>query len=327
MKKSTHKLTGGIHLADNKLQSSESALQQCPLAEQLMIPLNMHAGADAISIVKIGDSIKMRQCIAEADNGISAFIHSPVAGTVTDIRAMPIANRSGLEETVLVIDCQQQLPMNYSLDNKWSKLTAEQLLDCVKFAGVVGLGGAGFPSHNKLNTHHKNSHILLLNGAECEPYISCDDRTMRDYSAEVLEGALIISRINNCEKIQIAIEDNKPTAIAAMVRAVALFEKANVTFEIIEIPTRYPSGGERQLIEIVTGLQVPSGNFPAALGYTVQNVGTALAVYEAVVLDKPLIERIVTVTGDAHGGLPVGLLQSQEGVEQAMGLPRLSHPG
>jgi len=297
--KSKYPLTAGIHPADNKVQSASAALQYCPMPKQLLLPLNMHAGAAAKAIVNIGDSVYKGQCIAEAENGISAFIHSPVVGQISDIRSMPVANRSGLEETVIVIDCQQQQPNSYHEMLEWSKQSAEQLLETIKLAGVVGLGGAGFPSHHKIISGRKSIHTLLLNGAECEPYISCDDRTMRDYSAQILEGALILSRVLGCSKIQIAIEDNKPQAIAAISRAVELFDKHSTQFEVLQIPTCYPSGGERQLIEIVTGKQVPSGGFPSALGYNVQNIGTALAVYDALVLDKPLIDRIVTVTGDS----------------------------
>jgi len=295
-------LTGGIHLADNKIPASEAPLKNCPLPEQLMIPLNMHAGSIASSIVRIGDTIKMGENIAEAEGFISAFIHSPVDGHIKDIRTMAVANRSGLDETVVVIDCmkQQQIDENQQFD--WQHQKPEQLLEKIKLAGIVGLGGAGFPSHHKLHSSRNDSHTLLLNGAECEPYISCDDRTMRDYSDQVLEGALILSRSLDCEKIQIAIEDNKPQAIKAMTEALSKYQQQpipTIEIEVVEIPTRYPSGGERQLIEIITGQQVPSGSFPAALGYTVQNVGTTLAVYDAVVINKPLVDRIVTVTGDA----------------------------
>jgi len=301
--KAKFSLTGGIHPPGNKQRSSEADLQICPNPEQLMIPMNMHAGNDAIPIVSVGDKISCGQNIAEADRNISAFIHSPVNGVINDICQVPVANRSGLVETVVIIDCDPEVCCTYDDKSEWQQYSPEQLLEIMRLAGVVGLGGAGFPSYQKINSSRSSSHTLLLNGAECEPYISCDDRAMRDFSINVLEGAVILARILDCENIQIAIEDNKQQAIATMVENINKCHdkcEANaIKIEIIEIPTRYPSGGERQLIEIVTGQQVPSGSFPSALGYTVQNVGTALAVYDAVVLSKPLVDRIVTVTGDA----------------------------
>ncbi len=310
IRQAKYSLTGGVHLPENKSQSSETDIQICPLPEQLMIPLNMHAGTDAKPIVSVGDEIKLGDNIAEATGIISATIHSPVDGQIVDIGKRPVANRSELDELVLIIDCKSDCNGSASaienprpnIKNDWLDQKPEQLLDTIKFAGVVGLGGAGFPSHQKLHSSRSESHTLLLNGAECEPYISCDDRTMRNYGCEVLEGALILSRSLDCQKIQIAIEDNKPEAIKAMALAIEQCQQSalfDTELEIIEIPTLYPSGGERQLIEIVTGKQVPSGSFPSALGYTVQNVGTTFAVYEAVVINKPLIDRIVTITGDA----------------------------
>lgn len=301
--KPQHSLTGGLKLPCNKSRSAEVPLQTCPLPEQLRIPLNMHLGADAIAIVKPGDRIVQGQSIAEADSPISAYIHSPVNGVIADICNKPVANRSGIEETVIIIDCEPSQELGYGDSVDWSNQTPEQLLETVRLAGIVGLGGAGFPSHQKIKNGRLMSDTLLLNGAECEPYISCDDRTMRDYSLQIIEGAVILSRILDCSMIQIAIEDNKPEAIKAMLGAVENYQKqlpdAQLKIEVIEIPTLYPSGGERQLIEIITGKQVPSGSLPSELGYTVQNVSTILAIQEAVVFNKPLVDRIVTVTGDA----------------------------
>jgi len=293
-------LTGGLHLTGNKSRSAIATLQVCPLPEQLLIPLNMHAGKDAISIVNIGDRIAKGQNIAEADQKISAYIHSPVDGKIIDIKPMSVANRSGIDATVLVIACDQEQSNDRIKAAVWCNESPEHLLEIVRLAGIVGLGGPRFPRKQKITSSLSQSHTLLLNGAECEPYISCDDKTMQDYSSEVIEGALILARILDCEKIQIAIEDNKQDALSNIIKAVQQCQnKQNTDIEIIEIPTIYPSGGERQLIEIVTGKKVPSGQRPSILGYTVQNVGTALAVHDAVVYDKPLIDRIVTVTGEA----------------------------
>ncbi|MFT5520977.1 MAG: electron transport complex protein RnfC, partial [Enterobacterales bacterium] len=251
---------------------------------------------------------------------ISAYVHSPVNGTVADIKLMPVINRSELEEMVVVIDVNQQdiqqtaiqdsLDCNTSDKEAWTNFSDEQLLQQIEQAGIVGLGGAGFPTYQKIvsSSITKNSisnkincHTLLLNGAECEPYISCDDLTMREHSSDILEGALILARILDLEKIQVAVEDNKPEAINAMTIAIQQLKQNDIAakFEVISIPTIYPSGGEKQLIEIITGKQVTTQQFPASLGYIVQNIGTMLAVYNAVIKKVPLVKRIVTVTGQA----------------------------
>lgn len=312
--KPAHTLTGGVHLVDNKTQSTITKIETCSIPELLVLPLNMHSGADAKVVVEIGEIVTKNQIIAEASGSISAYVHSPVNGTVTDIKLMPVVNRSELEETVVIIDVDQQDTQqtngqgssnNNSVEKiSWTNYSNEQLLQQIEQAGIVGLGGAGFPTHQKIIssiTSTSNCHTLLLNGAECEPYISCDDLTMREHSSDILEGALILARILNSERIQIAIEDNKPEAINAMKIAIQELKQNDITaiFEVISISTIYPSGGEKQLIEIITGQQVTSQQFPASLGYVVQNIGTTLAVYNAVINETPLIERIVTVSGEA----------------------------
>jgi electron transport complex protein RnfC len=308
-------LTGGVHLVDNKAQSTSAKIETCPLPKRLLIPLNMHSGADAKVVVEIGEAVTKNQIIAEAVGSISAYVHSPVNGTVADIKLMPVINRSELEEMVVVIDSSDDssdISSDSNISNKeaWSNFSDEQLLQQIEQAGIVGLGGAGFPTYQKIvsSSITKNSisnkincHTLLLNGAECEPYISCDDLTMREHSSDILEGALILARILDLEKIQVAVEDNKPEAINAMTIAIQQLKQNDIAakFEVISIPTIYPSGGEKQLIEIITGKQVTTQQFPASLGYIVQNIGTMLAVYNAVIKKVPLVKRIVTVTGQA----------------------------
>ena len=301
---SPHKLTGGVLLDDHKIISTESAIENCPLPEYLTLPLNMHAGVDAIAVVSVGDRLSKYQIIAEAEGPVSAFIHSPVEGEVVAIKSTPVANLSGLEELSIIVKCDlpestNENPIeNDQATSQWSEQTPEQLLQQLQTAGLVGLGGAGFPTHLKLSSSLNQCQTLLVNGVECEPYISCDDRSMREFADELLVGVLITCHILALEKVQIAIEDNKQQAIASMLKAIERLEEQTIVFEIIEIPSIYPSGGEKQLIELVTGQQVPSGKFPSSLGYIVQNVGTLLAIHDAVTLNKPLIDRIVTITGD-----------------------------
>jgi electron transport complex protein RnfC len=316
--KPTHSLTGGVHMFDNKAQSTATEIETCPLPQRLLLPLNMHSGADAKVVVEIGEVVTKHQIIAEASGPVSAYIHSPVNGIVADIKLMPVINRSELEEMVVVIDVNQQSQQTTAEDSSssnnsshnrntenpsWTNYSNEELLLQIEKSGIVGLGGAGFPTHQKIISSNANCHTLLLNGAECEPYISCDDLTMREHSSDILEGALILAKMLQLEKIQIAIEDNKPEAINAMTIAIQKIKQNEVSaeLEMISIPAIYPSGGEKQLIEIITGKQVTSKMFPASLGYIVQNIGTILAVYNAVIKETPLIERIVTVTGEAIG--------------------------
>jgi len=327
----THTLTGGVHLLDNKTQSTASKIERCPIPAQLMLPVNMHNGADAKVIVEIGEKVTKNQIIAEAVGSISANIHSPVDGSVADIKLMPVVNRSELEELVVILDVDRDasvLSIESAIEETiestqvdWSGASNEELLASIEQAGIVGLGGAGFPTHQKLISSNTHCHTLLLNGAECEPYISCDDILMREQSPEILQGAIILAQILGTKKIQVAIEDNKPEALLSMQEAMQkamkkamteVMKRTNtesvqipsqtnpqLTFELINIPTQYPSGGEKQLIEIITGQQIAIGKYPASLGYIVQNVATAHAIYDAVVHQQPLIDRIVTVTGKA----------------------------
>ncbi|PCJ49757.1 MAG: electron transport complex subunit RsxC [Gammaproteobacteria bacterium] len=309
MTQAEYSLSGGVKLEDNKLQSTGTPIVTCPTPSQLFIPLNMHTGADAKTVIEVGSRVTQYQLIAEAIGNISANVHSPVDGTVADIKMMPVVNRSELDEWVIILDVCADASVDSDADSAssnthkpskrdWSKQSKDELLDIIQQAGIVGLGGACFPTHQKLlSSATIDCHTLLLNGAECEPYISCDSMTMVEQAFEIIEGCLILASILNASNLQIAIEDNKPEAISAMTKAADAIE--NLTIEVITIPTIYPSGGEKQLLEIITGKQVAIGKYPASLGYLVQNIGTALAIYEAVVLDKPLIERIVTVTGEA----------------------------
>ena len=290
-------LPGGVHPPENKAQSMGSPIVDCPLASEYILPLNQHIGAPALPLVNVGESVKKYQCIADAAGVFSAAIHAPTSGTVTAIEERFIAHPSGLKAPCIVISADgldEAAPL--SATEVPFALSHSELIEKIRSAGIVGLGGAGFPSAVKLNPKANSSiNTLILNGTECEPYITADDALMQTYAEDVINGAKLLAHtLGNPESVLIGVEDNKPDAIAALTAAA---KGSNI--EIVSFPTKYPSGGEKQLIYILTGKEVPSGSIPASLGIVVQNVGTAVAVWQAVKEGKPLIERITTVVGQS----------------------------
>ncbi|MBM7060485.1 electron transport complex subunit RsxC [Pseudomonas sp. UL073] len=289
-------MPGGIHPPINKRQSTALPLQRPPLPRRLVLPLNQHIGAPAEPLVQVGERVLKGQLLAAASGFVSLALHAPTSGTVSYIGAQPYPHVSGLPAPAIVIDsdgldqwCELQPCAEFR------SLAPGELLARIRGAGINGLGGAGFPTEVKLSARPAEKiHTLVINGAECEPYISADDLLMREQAAELLGGIDVLAHLLQPEQVLIGIEDDKPEAIAA-VRA-ALGERP---YQLREFPTRYPSGGEKQLIQILTGVEVPSGGLPADIGMLCLNVGTAVAVYRAVVLGQPLISRIVTLTGAA----------------------------
>lgn len=289
-------IPGGIHPAEGKTLSNGSPIQQAPLPRQLIVPLNQHIGAAAEPCVAVGDRVLKGQLIAKANGFISVAVHAPTSGLVSFIGPQPYPHVSGLPAPAIVIDSDGQ--------DEWGELApcpdyrqldSEALLAKIRDAGINGLGGAGFPTAVKLKARAAQKiHTLVINGTECEPYITADDLLMREYAAELVSGIDILVQLIQPDEVLIGIEDNKPEAIAA-VRA-ALTERS---YTLKVFPTKYPSGGEKQLIQILTGREVPSGGLPADIGIVCQNVGTCVAIHDAVVLGKPLIERITTLTGEA----------------------------
>ncbi|GIX29725.1 MAG: hypothetical protein KatS3mg124_0197 [Porticoccaceae bacterium] len=302
-----HELPGGVHPPEEKARSLGDPIGRLPLPERLVLPLAQHLGAPARPTVAKGERVLGGQRIAEAQGAISAHLHAPTSGRVVGVEERPIPHPSGLPAPCLVleVDGRDEWRDPEPLADPWGA-SPERLLSQVRAAGIVGLGGAGFPTAVKL-APRRPIHTLILNGTECEPYITCDDALMRERAAQVIAGGRLMARILGGPKILVGIEDNKPAAFEAMAQAAAPYG-----IEVVEFPTKYPSGGERQLIQILTGLEVPSGGLPADLGIVVQNVGTAHAVYRAVVEGLPLTHRIVTVTGGAcrinrNYELPVGM--------------------
>ncbi len=285
---------GGIHPPENKTQSLGQPLAEGPLPAELVLPLNMHIGAPARPVVQVGDRVLAGQRIADSSGGFSAAVHASSSGEVIAIEDRPISHPSGLATTCIVIrtDGLDQWvdanPLaNYRIEDP------ARLVELLRQAGLAGMGGAGFPTAVKLQPR-KVVDTLIINGTECEPYITADHELMRSQPEEVVRGAELLAYIlGEPEHILIGIEDNKPDAIEAMQRA-ARGSRA----EIVVFPTKYPSGGEKQLIQILTGKEVPSGGLPADLGIVVQNVGTAAAAWDAIVRGRPLTSRITTLVGE-----------------------------
>lgn len=292
---------GGIHVPDEKGLSNRSPIASIPLPPRLVIPLGQHIGAPARPCVQVGDKVRKGQIIGEPEGYVSAAVHASSSGTVVAIAERPIPHPSGLSALCVVIETDGEdawAPLPEPLPH-FKELDPAVLRERVRWAGVVGLGGASFPTSVKLNPGPgRQLKTLIINGAECEPYITCDDLLMREQPGRILEGVQIIRQILGAEQVLIGIEDNKPEAIAAMNAALSGNDAAGATV-VVPVPTLYPSGGERQLIRTLTGLEVPSHGIPAQIGIVCHNVGTAAAVADAVVRGRPLVSRVVTVTGRA----------------------------
>ncbi|WP_028302818.1 electron transport complex subunit RsxC [Oceanospirillum maris] len=287
---------GGIHPEENKQQSVQQALVKAPLPKQVVLPLQQHIGAPAEPLVSVGDTVKTGQLIAQADDFISANIHASISGTVTAIDERPIPHASGMSDLCIVIESDGQddwVKLEPIAD--WQNADSETLLNAIARAGIVGMGGAGFPTAVKARIREQHTiDTLVINAAECEPYITADDMAMRTYPERLIQGVQILSQLVKPSRCLIGIEDNKPEAIKALHSATK-----DTDIDVVVVPTKYPSGGEKQLIQILTGREVPSGGLPADIGVICQNVGTAIAIAKAVILGEPLISRITTLTGNA----------------------------
>ncbi|MHA7881361.1 MAG: electron transport complex subunit RsxC [Saccharospirillum sp.] len=292
-----HRFHGGIHPPEHKAESCERPIEVLPLPSKLILPLVMHAGNPADPVVKPGKSVCKGELLAETVGGISAAVHAPTSGRIIAIEDRIIAHESGLKAPCIVLEADGEDAWR-KRDGwaDWQQRPTDALIDRLRTNGVVGLGGAGFPTDVKYRNKHQPIHTLLINAAECEPYITADDRLMRERAGEILQGARIAQHLLGSDTLLLGIEDNKPHALAAMIQAA---EGLNLPMQVCVVPTKYPSGGERQLIELTTGQQVPSGGLPSDLGIVCQNPGTLAQIYRAVVWDEPLISRITTVTGGA----------------------------
>ncbi|MDO9011306.1 MAG: electron transport complex subunit RsxC [Gallionella sp.] len=309
---------GGIHPASNKAQSNHKPIAQAALPSRLVIPLHQHVGNSAKPVVEIGQCVLKGQIIGAPEGHVSSAVHAPTSGVIAAIDMQPVAHPSGIPDLciTLIPDGNDEWIAREPCDD-WKALAHTDLRHRLRAAGVVGLGGAAFPSDMKLYAHKHKIKTLVLNGAECEPYITCDDLLMRERAAEILQGAEIMCALLYAEEVLIGIEDNKPEAIAAM-RAAVLDGKYE-RMEVVAVPTIYPGGGAKQLIRVLTGIEVAAGVRSTNLGVQCFNVGTAYSTWRAIRHGEPLISRIVTVTGnvgqpqnfEALLGTPVNELVAQ----------------
>jgi electron transport complex protein RnfC len=292
-----HHFHGGLHLDGHKTESLSRGLQQASIPERLFLPLRQHIGEYNKPLVDVGNRVLKGHVIAANSSLICAAVHAPTSGTVSAIEDYPIAHPSGQSDTCIVIDVdgKDEAAEPTLVDPR--QLTAGEIIDLICRAGIVGLGGAAFPTSPKLSRGKTNGiETLIINGVECEPYITCDDMLMRHYAAEVLRGTGYLQQILRPTNTLIGIEDNKPEAIAEISKALVQAPLANT--QVIPIPTIYPSGGEKQLIQILTGKEVPHGQLAFDIGLFCQNVGTCVAITRALERDQPLISRVVTISGD-----------------------------
>lgn len=293
------KYHGGLHLKDHKTISNSSESAELPLPKRLTIPMKQHIGEAAQPIVKVGDTVLKGEMIAEASGKVSAPIHAPTSGTIIEIASLPMPHPSELDVLSIVLesDGKDQWCELSPIEN-YRHVSSEDLRNRIRDAGIVGLGGAGFPSYIKLDPgQHFAIETLILNGAECEPYITCDDRLMRERPDAILDGARIMRHALHAKRCIIAIEDNKAEAFDALNMAQSQSGQSDI--EVVMVPTLYPTGGERQLIKVLTGKEVPSQGRTLDIGIICHNVATATSVADAIIDGIPLISRMVTVSGES----------------------------
>lgn len=289
---------GGLRLDSNKKRSTEVALRSIDAPAQVVLPLDQHAGVPARCLVQVGERVLRGQPVGEPQGQISAWLHASVTGRVTAIEPRLTANQPHTGSLSIVIDNDGSTETAYAERTDFESLDPLQLCKRIALAGMVGLGGAAFPTAPKLLRGQQAVDVhLLLNGAECEPWISCDDMLMRERAADILRGARIMRHALQAKKCTIVIEDDKPEAE----RSLRAAQDMDGDVVILVVPTIYPAGGENQLITAVTGVEVPTGGLPSDIGIVCHNVGTAAAIARWIDLGEPLIRRIVTVTGSGVG--------------------------
>ncbi|WP_420788448.1 electron transport complex subunit RsxC [Vibrio alginolyticus] len=319
---------GGVHPAENKKQSNKTELAHAAIPSEIVLPLKQHIGKAGNLLVAEGDYVLKGQPLTQSETGFTVPVHAPTSGTLTAIEPRTVAHPSGLSELCAVITpdgkdawCERNPVADYQQE------TPDALIDIIRLAGISGMGGAGFPTAKKIQSGFARTEILIVNAAECEPYITSDDKLMQEHAEELIQGIEIVEHILTPKLTIIGIEDNKPEAIKAL-------EAAAINKDIVirVIPTKYPSGGEKQLIKILTNKEVPSGAIPADIGILVQNVGSLYAIKRAVIDGEPMIKRIVTLTGKTFKqprnvwallGTPVQALLDEFGYKADKKLQRL----
>ncbi|HEX6259999.1 MAG TPA: electron transport complex subunit RsxC [Woeseiaceae bacterium] len=293
------KLHGGLRLPGEKQDSTARPIQVMPVPHQLVLPLTQHSGNPAQPIVGIGEKVLKGQLIADADGALSAPVHASSSGKVVAIEPWPVSRRYGEAAPCIIIECDggdEAIELVEPIV-PYEALPPDSMLQKILQGGIVGLGGAVFPTAQKLmQANTQPLELLLLNGVECEPFISCDDMLMREQASDVLKGAQILMYALRVGKCCLAIESDKPDAFHKMAEVLAELHDDRIVLKLV--PTIYPSGGEDQLVQLITNREVPSGGLPTDVGCLVQNVGTAAAVYRWIAEGEPLISRVTTLTGD-----------------------------
>ncbi|EKM29273.1 electron transport complex, RnfABCDGE type, C subunit [Vibrio harveyi] len=319
---------GGVHPAENKKQSNKTELVHAAIPSEIVLPLKQHIGKAGNLLIAVGDKVLKGQQLTASDSGFTVPVHAPTSGQVTAIEPRTVAHPSGLSELCAVITpdgndawCEKTPVADYTQES------ADALIDVIRLAGISGMGGAGFPTAKKIQSGIARTEILIVNAAECEPYITADDKLMQEHADELIQGIEIVEHILKPKLTIIGIEDNKPAAIKALEQAAM-----NKDIVIRVIPTKYPSGGEKQLIKILTNKEVPSGAIPADIGILVQNVGSLYSIKRAVIDGEPMVNRIVTLTGKTFKqprnvwtllGTPVQALLDEFGYKADKKLQRL----
>ncbi|NAZ54188.1 electron transport complex subunit RsxC [Vibrio toranzoniae] len=319
---------GGVHPAENKKQSNTTDIVHARLPEEIVLPVKQHIGKPGNLLVAAGDTVLKGQQLTALDTGFTLPVHAPTSGVITVIEPRTTAHPSGLNELSVVIkpDGLDTWIEKHPVEDFSSK-NSDELLDVIRQAGISGMGGAGFPTAKKLQSGLGRTDILIVNAAECEPYITSDDKLLQEHAEEVLKGIEVVEHILQPKLTVIGIEDNKPDAIKALEIAAK-----NKDIVIRVIPTKYPSGGEKQLIKILTNKEVPAGGIPADIGVLVQNVGSLYSIKRAVIDGEPVVNRVVTLTGKTFKqprnvwallGTPVHELLEEFGYKADKKLPRL----
>ena len=284
---------GGVHPHDMKAATNEKAIEKLPAPAEVVIPMSMHFGAPCTPLVKAGDHVKVGQKIGEF-RGLGAPIHASVSGTVKVVEPRPYSMGGNMMSVVIENDFQDALSEEVQAPADPGALSVEEMIEAVKNAGIVGMGGATFPTHVKISGGIGQVHTVIINGAECEPYITGDHRTMLERPEEIIGGATYLAKMFGVDKVVIGVEDNKQNGIDAMRKVIA---EKNAPVVVEPLRCRYPQGGEKQLCQAITGKQVPPGGLPSNIGCAVFNINTTCAIYRAITQGMPVVHKIVTVSG------------------------------
>lgn len=291
-----NKIKWGIHPHTHKTLTEKKAIESSKLPHKVILPIRQHIGAPSVPIVKKGDNVRKGQVIADAaDSPVSINVHASISGTVVDVSEQPHPSFGKCLAIIIESDGLDQWKEGIPTERNWENLNNTEIIEIIKNAGIVGLGGAAFPTYVKL-TPPKDCSIdtLIINAAECEPYLTADHRIMLENTERIVTGILIIKKMLSVDDVIIGVEDNKMDAVRVLTDALAEHQ-----VKVVAVPTRYPHGSEKMLIKTLLGREIPSGKLPMSVGVVVQNVGTALAICDAVRNGIPLIERVVTLSGDA----------------------------